>query len=266
MTEPVKLEMNIRKEEAKFEGQERPPIRIKAIPMEVLGTFALVYFGGLSIVLKDIGEMSVTGVALTHGFLYTIFIWMGDHLSGGYFNPALTIGDVFTKKLNFVSASYLICAQIIGSFGAAAYLCYVLDIETLRKINNRSVLGFPNVNKELDFGVMGALLSEFLGTFILQFVALVVKNQKPFRKDYYAFCIGGCVTAAMIALGNISGGSLNPARVVGPMFLTNNADSSQWVFWFGPALGALIASLFYTNFFLDEEEDEGRKRRIRKFF
>lgn len=247
-------------------SQEKPPIKLKAIPMEVLGTFALVYFGGLSIVLKDLGEMSVTGVALTHGFIYTIFVWMGDHLSGGYYNPVLTIGDIFNKKLSLVSAAYLVCAQIIGSFGAAAFLCYVLDIETLNRISNKSVLGFPNVNKQLDFGKLGGLISEFIGAFFLQFVALVVKNQKPYRKNYYAFCIGGIMTAAMIAVGNISGGALNPARVVGPMFLTNNADSNQWIFWVGPGLGATVASMFYLNFFAAEERDKGRKRRVRKFF
>lgn len=258
--------MDLRVKEKKGKEQERPPIKLKAIPMEVLGTFALVYFGGLSIVLKDKGVLSGTGVALTHGFIFTIFVWMGDHLSGGYYNPILCIGDIFTKKLNFVSAAYLVCAQIMGSFGAAAYLCYVLDFETLRIISTKSILGFPNVNKELDFGRFGALIAEFVASFFLQFVVLIVKNQKPFRKDYYAFCIGGIITAALIAIGDISGGAINPARVVGPMFLTNSADSNQWIFWVGPGLGALVASLFYVNFFAPEERDKGRKRRDRKFF
>jgi aquaporin Z len=258
--------MDLRKTDNGPKTQEKPPIKLKAVPMEIIGTFALVYFGGLSIVLRDMDEMSVTGVALTHGFIYTIFVWMGDHLSGGYFNPALTIGEVFTKRLNLTSAAYLICAQIIGSFGAAAFLCYVLDLETLRKISSKSVLGFPNVNKRADFASSGGLVSEFVGTFFVQFVALMVRGQKPFRKDYYAFCIGGTMTAAMIAVGNISGGAFNPARVVGPMFLTNNAESSQSIFWLGPCLGALVASLFYSNFFAPEEKDTSKKRRKRKFF
>lgn len=80
---------------AEKEVEDRtPPMRLKGIPMEVLGTFALVYFGGLTLILFDIGELSVTGVALTHGFIYTIMIWMGDNLSGGYYNPALTLGDM----------------------------------------------------------------------------------------------------------------------------------------------------------------------------
>ena len=107
----------------------------------------------------------------------------------------------------------------------------------------------PTSTKSLTSDDSRALISELIGSFFVQFVALLVKNQKPFRKDYYAFCIGGIFTAAMIAVGNISGGSLNPARVVGPMFLTNNADSNQWVFWLGPGIGALLASVFYTNFF-----------------
>lgn len=258
--------MNLRIREVKGKEQEKPPIKLKSIPMEMLGTFALVYFGGLSYVLKDINKLSVTGVALTQGFVYTIFVWMGDHLSGGYYNPVLTIGDIFTGKLSLVSASYLVCSQLIGSFGAAAYLCFVLDTTTLRDISEKSVLGFPNINKTLDFGSGGAFISEFIGTFFLQFVALMVRNQKPFRKDYYAFCIGGIMTAADVAIGNISGGSLNPARVVGPMFLTNNADSDQWIFWIGPALGAIVASLFYMSFFAPEEKDSARKRRIRKFY
>lgn len=258
--------MDLRIKEDRGKEQERPPIKLKAIPMEMLGTFALVYFGGLSYVLKDINKLSISGVALTQGFIYTIFVWMGDHLSGGYYNPVLTIGDIFTGKLSLVSAAYLICSQLIGSFGAAAYLCFVLDMKTLRDISEKSVLGFPNINKTLDFGNSGAFISEFIGTFFLQFVALMARNQKPFRKDYYAFCIGGIMTAADIAVGNISGGSLNPARVVGPMFLTNNADSDQWIFWIGPALGAIVASLFYMSFFAPEEKETGRKRRIRKFY
>lgn len=87
-----------------------PPMRLKGIPMEILGTFALVYFGGLSLILFDLGELSVTGVALTHGFIYTIMIWMGDHLSGGYYNPALTLGDMALQKLPLVRGLYIICA------------------------------------------------------------------------------------------------------------------------------------------------------------
>jgi MIP family channel proteins len=258
--------MDLRIRDEREKEQERPPIKLKAIPMEMLGTFALVYFGGLSYVLKDMQKMSVTGVALTHGFIYTIFVWMGDHVSGGYYNPVLTVGDIFTGKLNMVSAAYLICSQIIGSFGAAAYLCFVLDQNILREISNKSVLGFPNVNKTLKFGNGGAFISEFIGSFFLQFVALMVRNQKPFRKDYYAFCIGGIMTAALVAVGDISGGALNPARVVGPMFLTNNADSDQWIFWIGPFFGAIVASLFYQSFFAPEEKEEAKKRRIRKFY
>ena len=80
--------MDLRVKEDRGKEQEKPPIKLKAVPMEVLGTFALVYFGGLSIVLKDIGEMSVTGVALTHGFIYTILIWMGRPLVRRILQPS----------------------------------------------------------------------------------------------------------------------------------------------------------------------------------
>lgn len=255
-------ELNLAQEEIE---DRTPPLRLKGLPMEILGTFALVYFGGLSLILFDLKELSVTGVALTHGFIYTIMIWMGDHLSGGYYNPALTMGDMVLQKLPLIRGIYIICAQIAGSFLASAFLCFVIDIYTLKSIQDKSILGFPNLNKVYDFKFLGGFLAEFISTFFLQFVASMVQYRKPYRKNYYAFCIGGTLTACMMAIGNISGGALNPARVIGPMFLTHRAVGSQAIFMMGPCAGAIVGALFYNSFFSEGVKKKKKKKVLKDY-
>ena len=99
--------LNLAEEEERVNTQ---PMKLKAIPMEILGTFALVYFGGLTLILFDLGELSMTGVALAHGLIYSVMVWMGDKLSGGYYNPALTLGDMAVQKISFLKGLYIICA------------------------------------------------------------------------------------------------------------------------------------------------------------
>lgn len=241
-----------------------PPMRLKAIPMEIIGTFALVYFGGLSLILFDLKELSVTGVALTHGLIYTIMIWMGDHLSGGYYNPALTLGDMALQRISLIKGIYIICAQLCGSFLAAAYLSFVMNFKILESIQKKSILGYPNLNVEKEFDFASGIVAELVSTFFLQFVSLMVRMRKPFRKDHYAFSIGITLASCMMAIGNISGGALNPARVIGPMFLTHKAARTQVIYIFGPCGGALLGSLFYNSFFKEEEKKKKKKKRADK--
>lgn len=236
-------------------------MRLKAIPMEIIGTFALVYFGGLSLILFDLGQLSVTGVALSHGFIYTIMIWMGDHLSGGYFNPALTLGDMAIQRISLIRGLYIICAQICGSFLAASYLTFAMDFKIINLIQNKSILGYPTLNKSIGFTQSQGLLAELIGSFFLQFVSLMARNRAPYRKDYYAFCIGITVSAVIMAIGNICGGALNPARVLGPMFLTQRAVETQAIYMLGPTIGALLGSLFFNSFFKRQEKKTKTKKK-----
>lgn len=117
----------------------------------------------------------------------------------------------------------------------------------------------------MDFKMLGGFLAEFLGTFFLQFVASMVQYKKPKRKDYYAFCIGGTLTACMMAIGNISGGALNPARVIGPMFLTHRAMGSQAIFMIGPCAGSLMGALVYNAFFNTEKKKENKRKVVKDY-
>jgi len=218
---------------------------------EFVGTFALVFFGVGAISTDQFLRSSTNGqsgfgwlgIALAQGLTIGIMVSALRHISGGHFNPAVTIGFWVTRKLStFDTLAYWV-AQVAGSI-AAAYLLRRLPFDAWSFVQ----LGTPNLASGVS-RTTGMIL-EAVMTFFLVFVffATAVDVHGAFDK-IAGFAIGLTVTVGVLLGGPFTGAALNPARALGPA-LASNHWTNHGVYWIGPLAGGVVAGWLYGTIFL----------------
>jgi MIP family channel proteins len=215
---------------------------------EFIGTFALVFFGAGTVCvdryLQSTGGAGLLAVALAHGLTIAIMVSALGHISGGHFNPAVTIGFWATKRLGTLDAFLYWLAQVLGAIVAAYILKFVVPEETWRAV----ALGTPELVR--DFPRSSGLALEAVCSFFLVLVvfATAVDERGAFR-SIAGFGIGLTITLGILAIGPFTGAALNPARALGPAVASHHW-TSQGVYWIGPLAGGFIAALLYDSLYL----------------
>ena len=209
---------------------------------ELVGTFALIFIGAGSIVLGG----SLVAVALAHGLVIVVMVSMLGHISGGLFNPALTLGLWVTRRLDHINTLAYIIAQLLGAVAGAVALV-MLYPDTLREGAN---LGTPLLGSGVDF--MQAIGIELVLTFFLMLAVFgtALDSRGP---RIGGFGIGLVITVDILAGGPLTGAAMNPARTFGPALINVTWDD-HLVYWIGPIVGAVLAALLYHFVFMDEEQ------------
>jgi MIP family channel proteins len=215
---------------------------------ELVGTFFF-FFIGIGAVLsvqqvmgsKD-GGLNNLYVALAHGVALAIAISALGYISGGHFNPAVTIGLAVARKIDPLLGVLYIVAQIIGGVLAAAALRWMLPTGIWQPVN----LGTPAINSTV-VDVTMAIIMEVILTFFL--VTAVLFTAVDARAPKIAgFGIGLTVFVGILVGGPISGGVMNPARALCPAIVSG--DFTDWyVWWIGPIIGGIIAALMWMFVF-----------------
>jgi len=224
---------------------------LRAIPIELLGTFALCYVGGLACAMSDNSMISLNGVALAHGGILALMVYIGADISGGYYNPAVCIGMFLLQKEDFLKMMMYSGAQILGGMLAGAFITFDLSsgwVHNMLKKNN-SVLGYPNTNALFDR--WQSFLGEMISTMVFMLAIILATEKwkfKPERKGHYALSICLILTTAIYGIGKVSGGALNPARMIGPMIVSGTIQTVTTPYIAGTIAGAVIASFFYRTF------------------
>jgi len=221
---------------------------------EFVGTFALVFFGVGAISADQFlrstsngqSGFGLLGVALAQGLAIAIMVTSLGHISGGHFNPAVTIGFWVTRKFStFDTLAYWV-AQVAGAV-AAAYLLRRLPFDAWSSVQ----LGTP----DLANGVTRAngMVLEAVMTFFLVFVvfATAVDAQGAFNK-IAGFAIGLTITMGVLLGGPFTGAALNPARAFGPALAANHWNN-HGVYWIGPLAGGVVAGWLYDTLFLGKK-------------
>ncbi len=214
---------------------------------EFIGTFALIFFGAGSICAYQFlhagSDLSLFGIAIVHGLAIGLMICALGHVSGGHFNPAVTIGFWVTKRMTTVEAVSYWAAQLLGAIVAAFLLRSVVPDEIWRAV----ALGTPSLTR--DFTVLSGLILEAITTFflVLTVFATAVDDRNSSR-PYAGFCIGLIISLGIMVAGPFTGAALNPARAFGPAVASNHW-ANQGVYWVGPLLGGFFAGLLYDSFF-----------------
>jgi MIP family channel proteins len=215
---------------------------------EFLGTFALVFFGEGAICadqfLHGAGNVGLLGIAAAHGLAIAIMVSALGHISGGHFNPAVTIGFWVTKRVSTLEVALYWVAQLAGAVAAAFLLKALIPEDTWRAV----ALGTPELVRDLPR--LSAMILEAVTTFflVLMVFATAVDERGTFRA-IAGFGIGISITLGILVAGPFTGGALNPARAFGPALA-----SSHWanwgVYWVGPLAGGFLAGLLYDSLYL----------------
>jgi aquaporin Z len=198
---------------------------------EFIGTFFLV----LTIGLVVAAESPLAALAI--GSALMVMIFMGGHISGAHYNPAVTLAVLLRGKFTSRDAVPYIIAQLLGAF-LAALVSYILTGETFSPAPGGG------------FSVMAALLNEILFTFALALVVLNVATAKGTSGNpTYGLAIGFTVLVGVIAGGAISGGAYNPAVGIGPAIVQalfgGAFNVSIWIHVVGPLIGGALAAFVF---------------------
>jgi aquaporin Z len=199
---------------------------------EFIGTFFLCLVAGL-VVIKE-----VPLPALSIGATLMVMVYMGGHISGGHYNPAVSLAAMMRGALPSGQFIPYIVSQFLGAI-AAGMLTGVFTGDVMSPAPN------PDVN------ILLVVLAELLFTFALALVVLnVATSPKTQGNSYYGLAIGFTVVAGAAATSNISGGALNPALGAGLGLVDGIMGGAPlghiWVYLVGPFLGGALASAVYT--------------------
>lgn len=215
---------------------------------EFIGTFALVFFGAGTVCvdryLQSTGGVGLLAVALAHGLSIAIMVSALGHISGGHFNPAVSIGFWVTRRLGTLDLTLYWAAQILGAIAAAFALKSVIPEETWRAV----ALGTPELMR--DFPRLSGMALEAIASFFLVLVvfATAVDERGAFR-SIAGFGIGLTIALGILVIGPFTGAAMNPARALGPAIASHHW--TNWgVYWVGPLAGGFIAALLYDSLYL----------------
>jgi aquaporin Z len=213
---------------------------------EVLGTLFLVMFVGVVVTLfAQTDPASGTGsdfavIGLVHAFGLSILIFAFGAVSGGHFNPAVTIAALIQKKIDAVDSIIYILAQLSGAVLGALSVKALLEDE-----GSLSGYGNAEVSDLLSNNFAGAMV-EGVGTFLLVTVILAVAMNPRARQEWAPWAIGATLGFLVMIFGPLTGGSFNPARWFGPALIGDGIDGSDLlVYVLAPAIGALVAVGIY---------------------
>lgn len=227
------------------------PRLVARLSAEALGSL-IVVVAGLGVPLFTIPQSNPLPAALAAGLALTAAMLAVGYVSGGHFNPAVTVGNAIAGRIRLADAAAYIGAQLVGAaLGAVALFGVLRTIPTI----NDSQGAFATVaagfgeHSIIQVPMAGVLLVEVLGTALLVAVFLATTAGRNPARAAAPFAVG--LTTAMLlqlgqALGNVP---FNPARATASaIFSGPDALGQLWLFWVAPVVGAAIAGLVFRGF------------------
>jgi aquaporin NIP len=212
-----------------------PPTLLQKITAETISTFILVFVTCGSSIL-DHGSpplVSQLGGSVASGLIVTVMIYSVGHISGAHMNPAVTIAFATVRHFPWKQVPAYITAQLGGSLAA----CFALRV-MLKPVSNTGIT-IPSGT------VLQALAMEVVVSFVLMFVTSAVATDSSAIGELAGIAVGSMVMISSVFAGPISGGSMNPARSLGPAIVSNNYKAI-WVYLVGPITGTLMGACSYS--------------------
>lgn len=227
----------------------------QAYVAEFIGTYALVFFGSLSVTIFASNVLGLAspaaaliGIAFTHGLILMAMVYAIGWISGCHINPAITVTAVALRKLEFDDGVGYLVAQILGAVLAGW-------THMLIQPGNGALTGYGSVAPSPAIGGSDliALVVELIITFFLMFSVYAVLYTGKVPVGASGVLIGMTLTADILIAGALTGGAANPARALGPAVASGNY-SSLWLYWVGPIIGALLAGFVYEYLLLPNKK------------
>ena len=215
---------------------------------EVLGTFWLVLGGcGSAVLAAAFPELGIgfVGVALAFGLTVVTMAYAVGHISGGHFNPAVTVGLWAGERFAAGDIFPYIIAQLAGAILAAAILYVVASGAPGFSVSEGFASNGYGEHSPGGYSLTAALIIEFVLTFMFLMVILGSTDARA-PAGFAPLAIGLALTLIHLISIPVTNTSVNPARSTGPaLFVGGWAIAQLWVFWVAPILGAVVAGFAY---------------------
>ena len=210
----------------------------RPLAAEFIGTFALIFIGAGAGTVLGGGQMP--GIAFAHGLTIMIMVAAFGDISGGHINPAVTAGLAAAGEFPVRRVVPYWIAQIAGAIAAGYCLLFVFQ----GPVNH---LGATLVNTQR-ITYSGAFVLEAIGTFFLVNTVLHAAVRKA-AGQLAPFAIGMAITVGILMFGALTGGSMNPARTIGPDLAAGIYDGI-WVYLIAQLVGGVVAGIMYRVFWM----------------
>ncbi|KAK6928189.1 Major intrinsic protein [Dillenia turbinata] len=212
-----------------------PPGFIRKVVAELIATFLLVFMtaGAAAISNSDQNRIAKLGASIVGGLIVTVMIYAVGHISGAHMNPAVTIAFASARHFPWRQVPFYAAAQFTGAISAAMILKVLLH--PIKHIGATSPSG----------SYVQALVTEIVVTFNMMFVTLAVATDTKAIGELAGMAVGSAVCITSIFAGPVSGGSMNPARTLGPAIASKNFKG-LWIYFVGPVTGTLLGAWSYT--------------------
>lgn len=213
--------------------------------VEFIGTFFLVL-----IIVLTVNDGAGDMAPLAIGSILMVMVFAGGHISGGHFNPAVTLGVWICGKVKAADIPGYMIGQFLGSLLGALTAIYLLGF----------IPGSTAISTGGTFDFIGGTLAEFLGTFALVWVVLHTATAADIKgNSYYGLAIGFTIMACAYGLGGITGGAFNPAVALGISAIGMTSWGNILAFLLGQLLAGVAAAFVFKYVTASSKTEEESK-------
>lgn len=215
---------------------------------ELLGSFALVFFGCGAVVMNAFPDAryGLMGIGLVNAMIFSVAVSMTMGISGGFLNPAITAGLVAVRRLTPRDGLAYVAAQLAGGVLALVVLRQLLPAS----VGSLVLWGTPILHTSVELG-QGIAIEATLTFFLM--CAVMGTAVAATAPRIGGFGVGLVLFVTTMIGGPLTGAALNPARAFGPAIVSGNM-TAQAVWWIGPVVGAVAAALVW-QWLLRNQED-----------
>ncbi|XP_030484685.2 aquaporin NIP2-1 [Cannabis sativa] len=217
-----------------FYKDQFQPGFLRKVVAEIIATFLLVFVtcGAAAISANDEHRLPKLGASIVGGLIVTVMIYSVGHISGAHMNPAVTLAFATFRHFPWKQVPFYAVAQVTGGILGAITLREVLN--PIQQLGTTTPSGTD----------AQALIMEIVVTFVMMFVTSAVATDTKAVGELAGIAVGSSVCIASMFAGPISGGSMNPARTLGPA-IASGQYKGIWVYIVGPVIGTLLGSGAY---------------------
>lgn len=240
------------------------PIGKRALA-EFFGTFWLV-FGGCGAALMSAAfpalGIGFLGVALAFGLTVLTMVYAVGYISGGHFNPAVTLGLAVGKRFPYSGVVPYIVAQVVGGVAAAAVLYVIASGREGFDVHAGFASNGYGLHSPGGYSALAAFVAETVLTAFFIFVIMGATDDRA-PKGFAGLAIGLCLTLIHLVCIPVTNTSVNPARSTGPaLFAGGWALRQLWLFWVAPLIGGAIGGAIYNAIFGERAKGQGQVQQI----
>jgi glycerol uptake facilitator-like aquaporin len=243
-------------EKSQIEKNQEGFVDTKKLIVEFMGVFAFTYVGCWVIVFRDLNNIATPGVAFIHGLTLTVFSWITLDISGAQFNPAITLGLIVTKKIEWSLGVFYMVAQFFGALVGGGFIYIQMTEHMMNTVADKSIIGIA-LPGSLHYSVSG-IWCELLGGFFLSYCYMALVIHQTRHKDYnwYPMVQGFMYMTMNCTIGELSGGAFNPAKALGPAIMAGANGHVQFNQLIGSFIGGILGCVFYSSIYMEEDDEE----------